>query len=443
MQNQLGPSRYLSIVYVVSSHIIRVGLLGYGTVGSALAAQIWARHDAIEIRTGLSLQVTRAAVRNLSSSRSGIDRRRLTDDPLAVVEADDVDVVVELMGGIEPAKTLILAALKQGKPVVTGNKELLAAHGTQLFAAADKAGVDLLFEAAVAGGIPLIRPLRESLVGERIHRVLGIVNGTTNYILTKMAEDGSTYNDALQEAQELGYAEADPTADVGGHDAASKAAILASIAFGQRVTSKDVPREGIGAISATDVSFASQMGYVIKLLAVAQDGDAGLSVRVHPVMIAQSHPLASVRDAYNAVFVEGEDVGRLMFYGRGAGGGPTASAVLGDVIDASVNLTKGTHASLGSLSPMRRAPEASRTSAFYLHIEVFDRPGVLAAVASVLGNNNVSVRSMEQDDMGDDARIVFITHEAREIDMAKCVKELRRLKSVKSVLSTLRVIEDH
>jgi homoserine dehydrogenase len=427
----------------VSSHTIRIGLLGYGTVGSSLAAQIWARHDAIEARTGLSLEVTRAAVRNLSANRSGIERGRLTDDPLAVVNADDVDVVVELIGGVEPARTLILAALKQGKPVITGNKELLAAHGTQLFAAADKAGVDLLFEAAVAGGIPLIRPLRESLVGERIHRVLGIVNGTTNYILTKMTESGDAYADALAEAQELGYAEADPTADVGGHDAASKAAILASIAFGQRVTSKDVPREGINGISATDVSFATQMGYVIKLLAVAQDSDSGLSVRVHPVMIAKSHPLASVRDAYNAVFVEGEDVGRLMFYGRGAGGGPTASAVLGDVIDASVNLRKETHASLGSLIPMRKSPADSLVSAFYLHMEVFDRPGVLASVATVLGNNNISVRSMEQDDLGDDARIVFITHEAREIDMAKCVKELRRLKTVKSVLSTLRVIEDN
>jgi homoserine dehydrogenase len=426
----------------VQSNTIRVGLLGYGTVGSALATQINERRDAIEARTGLSLVITRAAVRNLSMKRPGLDRKRFTNDPAAVVAADDVDVVIELIGGIEPAKTLILDALKRGKPVITGNKELLAAHGAQLFAAADKAGVDLLFEAAVAGGIPLIRPLRESLVGERIHRVLGIVNGTTNYILTKMAESGATYDDALAEAQQLGYAEADPTADVGGHDAASKAAILASIAFGQRVTSKDVPREGIERISAVDVSFAAQLGYVVKLLAVAEEDEHGLNVRVAPVMLRLSHPLASVRDAYNAVFVEGADVGRLMFYGRGAGGGPTASAVLGDVIDASVNLLKGTHASLGSLTALKKQPVDRLRSAFYLHIEVSDRPGVLAAVATVLGRNNVSVRSMEQEGMGDAARIIFISHEAKETDMTRCLKELGKLRAVKRVVSSLRVISD-
>jgi homoserine dehydrogenase len=421
---------------------VRIGLLGYGNVGSALATQINARHGAIALRTGLSLIVSRAAVRDLTKKRPGLERKRFTSDPHEVVAADDVDVVVELMGGIEPAKSLILDALKRGKPVITGNKELLASHGAQLFAAADAAGVDLLFEAAVAGGIPLIRPLRESLVGERIHRVLGIVNGTTNYILTKMAESGATYGDALAEAQQLGYAEADPTADVGGHDAASKAAILASIAFGQRVTAKDVPREGIESVSAIDVAFAQQLGYVIKLLAVAEEDEHGLSVRVAPVMLRDSHPLASVRDAYNAVFVEGADVGRLMFYGRGAGGGPTASAVLGDVIDASVNLVKGTHASLGSLTPMVKQPVDRLRSAFYLHIEVTDRPGVLAAVATVLGRNAVSVQSMEQEGLGGDARIIFITHEANEGDMSRCLKELRKLPAVKRIVSSLRVIED-
>ncbi len=417
-------------------------MLGYGTVGSALATQINERRGAIEARTGLSLVVTQAAVRDLSKKRPGLDRKRFTTDTAAVVAADDVDVVVELMGGVEPAKTLILDALKRGKPVITGNKELLAAHGTQLFAAADRAGVDLLFEAAVGGGIPLIRPLRESLVGERIHRVLGIVNGTTNFILTKMSDEAMSYGDALAEAQALGFAEADPTADVGGHDAASKAAILASIAFGQRVTSKDVPREGIQGVSATDVSFAAQLGYVIKLLAVAEETQHGLNVRVAPTMIRTSHPLASVREAYNAVFVEGADVGRLMFYGRGAGGGPTASAVLGDVIDASVNLSKGTHASLGSLAAFNRCPHDVLRSAFYLQIRVSDRPGVLAAVAAVLGKNHVSVRSMEQEGLGEDARITFITHEAAEVDMANCLKQLKRLKPVQEVVSTLRVIED-
>jgi homoserine dehydrogenase len=432
----------MEVTAVSAVREIRVGLLGFGNVGSALAGQITGRADAIAERTGISLRITRVAVRDLSKKRPGLDRKRATNDPASIVEASDVDVVVELMGGIEPARTLVLAALRNGKPVVTGNKELIAAHGAELFAAADKAGVDLLFEAAVGGGIPIIRPLRESLIGERIQRVLGIVNGTTNFILTKMAEQGQDYQAALAEAQLLGYAEADPTADVGGHDAASKAAILATMAFGQNVTAKDVPREGIDGVSAVDVAFAKELGHVIKLLAVAEDQDGQLTVRVYPAMIPLTHPLASVRHAFNAVFVEGDDVGRVMFYGRGAGGGPTGSAVLGDVIDAGVNLHKGTHASLGALTKYRKLSESVLRSSFYLNLEVSDQPGVLAAVATVFAKHNVSIESMEQAGLGGNARIVFITHETNEADMKRCLTDLRRLKVVKRVVSTLRVIED-
>ncbi len=422
---------------------IRVGLLGFGNVGSALAGQITVRSEAIAERTGISLRITRVAVRDLSRKRPGLDRRRATDDPHVVVSAPDVDVVVELMGGTEPARELVLMALRNGKPVITGNKELIAAHGAELFTAADKAGVDLLFEAAVGGGIPIIRALRESLIGERIQRVLGIVNGTTNYILTKMAEQGQDYQSALAEAQQLGYAEADPTADVGGHDAASKAAILASIAFGQNITAKDVQREGIDGITTADVTFAAELNHVIKLLAVAEDEGGRLTVRVYPAMIPLTHPLASVRHAFNAVFIEGEDVGRVMFYGRGAGGGPTGSAVLGDLIDASVNLSKGTHASIGHLAKFRKLPDSALESAFYLNIEVTDQAGVLAAVATVFARHGVSIESMEQSGLGGNARIIFITHETNESDMKRCLSELRRLKSVRRIVSTLRVIEDH
>ena len=425
------------------NHTVRVGVLGYGTVGAELVGQLTARSNAIAARTGITLCVTRVAVRDTNKKRPGLSRHQLMATPAEVVGADDVDLVVELMGGLEPARSAILASLAAGKPVVTGNKELLASHGPQLFAAADRAGVDLLFEAAVGGGIPLIRPLRESLVGEAITRLLGIVNGTTNFILTRMSESGADFHEALAEAQLLGFAEADPTADVGGHDAASKAAILASIAFGARVTGKDVSREGIEGITPNDVAFAARLHHVIKLLAVAEEINGALSVRVYPAMLPTTHPLAAVRESYNAVVVEGSSVGRLMFYGRGAGGAPTASAVLGDVIDAAVNLRKGTHASLGTLIRLPKRAADELTSAFYLNIEVTDQPGVLAAVANTFGHHAVSIRSMEQEGLGADARIIFITHEARETSMAACLRQLRRLGAVKRVVSVLRVVEDH
>ena len=424
---------------------VRVGLLGCGNVGAAVIELIRTRSGDIAARTGLSLEVARVAVRSITKERSvALPEGVLTHDAAGVVTDPDIDVVVEVIGGIEPARELTLDAIKAGKPVVTANKELLANVGAELFAAADHAGVDLLFEAAVAGGIPVIRPLRESLAGERIQRVMGIVNGTTNYILTRMTEAGASYADALSEAQSLGYAERDPTADVEGYDAAAKAAIIASIAFGVRVVAGDVTNEGIAHITRADIDYAAKMGYVIKLLAIAEqrDGSEGdeVGVRVHPAMVPAEHPLASVRDSFNAVFVEGAAVGDLMFYGRGAGGFPTASAVLGDLIDAAVNRARGSHASIGVLGKARIRPIDEVETAYYLNIDVFDRPGVLAAVAGVFGAHGVSIRSMEQEGLGDEARLVFITHTAREAAMQATVRDLHHLDSVDRITSVLRVI---
>jgi homoserine dehydrogenase len=371
----------------------------------------------------------------------------LTHDAAAVVADPDIDVVVELIGGIEPARTLVLDALKASKPVVTANKELLANVGAELFEAAEGAGVDLLFEAAVGGGIPLVRPLRESLIGEPVRRVMGIVNGTTNFVLTRMAEDGTSYHDALAEAQQRGYAERDPTADVEGFDAGAKAAILASIAFGARVVAGDVYREGIAEITPTEIAFATRLGYVIKLLAIVERVDDGdlrpeLAVRVHPTMIPASHPLAAVRGSFNAVFVEGAEVGDLMFYGRGAGGPPTASAVLGDVIDAATNRRVGAGARFGTLVDPVIRPIDDLVSEYYLNLEVSDRPGVLAQVAGVFGEHGVSIRSMEQEDLDDEARLIFITHLAVERDLQATLHGLRELEAVRSVGSVLRVARE-
>jgi homoserine dehydrogenase len=427
---------------VTNNHdVVRVGVLGCGNVGAALVQLIAAQADSIAARTGLHLQVTRVAVRNLARDRDvHLADGVLTRDARAVVDDPDIDVVVEVIGGIEPARELILAALEGKKPVVTANKELLANIGTELYAAADASGVDLLFEAAVGGGIPLIRPLRESLRGEPIRRVMGIVNGTTNYILTKMTEDGASYADALAEAQSLGFAERDPTADVEGFDAGAKAAIIATIAFGARVVAGDVYHEGISAITAADITVAARLGYVIKLLAICERVDGEIAVRVHPAMVPASHPLASVRDSYNAVFVEGGAVGSLMFYGRGAGGMPTASAVLGDLIDASINQRKGAHGSMGTFARMPIRPIDETTAEYQVAFDVVDRPGVLHAVTGVFAHHNVSIRAAEQEGLGDDARLVFITHEAREADLQATLRDLRDLDVVKRVGGLLRVI---
>lgn len=428
-----------------SPSTIRLGVLGCGTVGSAFVHLVAAQRDSIEARTGLRLEIGRVAVRDPSADPDfelvpGV----LTYDAAAVATDSSVDVVVELIGGIEPARALIEAAIGAGKPVITANKALLAVEGAGLFAAAEDHGVDLLFEAAVGGGIPIMRPLRESLAGDRIVRVLGIVNGTTNFVLTRMADDGATFAEALAEAQRLGYAESDPTADVEGLDAAAKAAILASISFGVNVTAADVFCEGVSALQPEDLAFAGRSGQVVKLLAVAERAGAGgdeVAVRVHPALLPASHPLAGVRDSYNAVFVEGQAVGQLMFYGRGAGGEPTASAVLGDVIDASLNLRRASHASVGRLAPATISPISELRCPYYLSLEAEDRTGVLRTVAEVFERHGVSIRSMEQDDLGaSGARLVFITHTAREASVQATVAELRDLPVVKRVGSLLRIV---
>ncbi len=422
---------------------VRIGVLGCGNVGGAFVSLVADRAKEIEARTGVRLEVTRVAVRNLSRDRDvPLAAGVLTHDAHGVVADPEVDLVVEVIGGIEPARELITEALASGKPVITANKELLANIGVELFNAADSAGVDLLFEAAVAGGIPLVRSLRESLRGEPIRRVLGIVNGTTNYILTKMAEQGVAYAEALAEAQRLGYAERDPTADVEGFDAGAKAAIIATIAFGIRVVAGDVYHEGISHITQADIDVAHRLGYVVKLLAIAElDGPSGeVAVRVHPAMLPVHHPLASVRESFNAVFVEGGAVGSLMFYGRGAGGLPTASAVLGDVIDAAVNLTKGTHGTLGTFAKARIRPIDETSAEYLLGLEVIDRPGVLHAVTGVFADHGVSIRTAEQEGIGEDARLVFVTHEAKESAVQATVHGLRELEVVRHVGGLLRVI---
>ncbi len=421
---------------------VRVGLLGCGNVGAALAALLAEQGGGLFARTGLSLELTWVAVRNTAKNHGpDVPEHLLTNDAAAVVVADDVDVVVELIGGIEPARSLILDALKAGKPVVTANKELVADLGEELFQAAAAAGVDLLFEAAVAGGIPIVRPLRESLAGERLTRVMGIVNGTTNYILTKM-EAGEGYAEALSEAQSLGFAERDPTADVEGFDASAKAAIIATIAFGHKVVAGDVAREGISSLTSADFAFARRMGFVIKLLAVAErHEDGSVSARVHPSLVPVGHPLASVRDSFNAVFVEGEAVGELMFFGRGAGGKPTASAVLGDLLDAAHSLRGGAPGRLPQPDRARIRPFEEMASPYYVSLLVRDQPGVLSTVAGVFGAHRVSIRSMEQEGApGGDARIDFITHTATERDVQATLAELRELDVVDAIGGLIRVV---
>jgi homoserine dehydrogenase len=437
---------------------VRVGLLGCGNVGAALARLLLTDSKRIAERTGLQLELARVAVRSAAKERDvpGVEPL-ITTDAVAVVNDPSIDVVVEVLGGISPARDLVLQALTSGKPVVSANKELLANHGGELWDAASAAGVDLLFEASVAGGIPLIRALRESLAGERIHRVMGIVNGTTNYILTRMTVAGASYQQALAEAQGLGYAERDPTADVEGYDAAAKAAILANVAFGAKVVAGDVYREGISRITAQDIAAAGRLGFVIKLLAVVEaSADGALAVRVHPAMVPEDHPLATVRDSFNAVFIEGYAVGQLMLLGRGAGGPPTASAVLGDLVDAAHNLTVKGAARRLELRHMPLQPIDDLRCAYYLSLFVADRPGVLAAIAGVLGQHRVSVRSMEQDapepevgaqgdgppEVGQElqAHLVFVTHRAYERDVQACLRELHQIDAVRRIGGLVRVV---
>ena len=427
-----------------SAHVVRLGVLGHGVVGSAFVALVSQQSDDILARSGVRLEVAKVCIRDTKKKHSLPKGAVLVSDPHALVQSSDVDLVVELMGGIDPASELIFAALKANKPVITANKALLARHGAELFEAADASSTDLLFEAAVCGGIPLIRPLRESLRGEPINRVLGIVNGTTNFILTKMSELGADYQVALAEAQQLGFAEADPTADVQGHDAAAKIAIIASIAFGTTVRLDDVYCEGITKITAADITIARKFGFAVKLLGVAEldKSSSKLSVRVHPALVPLTNPLAAVRESFNAVVVDGSASGSLMFYGRGAGGEPTASAVLGDVIDAAINLRKDTHAPLGAFTEAKLLSISEINCEYMIGLEVADRPGVLHAVTGVFARNSVSIRAAEQDGIGSDARLVFLTHDAKESAVQSCLAEFKSLDVVKHVGALLRVVAD-
>jgi homoserine dehydrogenase len=425
----------------VNDRTLRVGLLGCGTVGTAVTRLLHDHQEDIARRAGCRLEVSKVAVRDPSKRRDvPVHPSAFTADPMEVVDDPDIDIVCELMGGSEPAGSLILAAFDRDKPVVTANKELLATRGRELFDASDAKGLDLYFEAAVGGGIPLVRPLKESLTGERLTSIIGIVNGTTNYVLTRMSEDGMSFAEALGDAQRLGYAEADPTADVDGHDAAAKCAILASIAFNARVVPGDVYREGIGAVTTEDIEFARRLGYVVKLLAIAELHDERVAARVHPAMIPSEHPLAAVRDAFNGVFVEGPNVGELMFYGRGAGGEPTATAVVGDLVTVARNLLAGARG-VGCTCFLERTvrPMSEMEGQYYILLRVEDRPGVLAEIASVFGRNDVSIKSVWQEGTGADAQLVFITHRAREGSFQQAVTELGGVRAVEEVRSILRV----
>ena len=424
---------------------LRVALLGCGNVGTEVARLMTEHSTDLEARAGARLELIGIAVRRPDRDRTaaGVDPDLFTTDALGLATRDDVDIVIELIGGVEPARGLILAAMEHGASVVTGNKALLAEDGATLHNAAEKYAVDLYYEAAVAGAIPLLRPLRESLAGDRIRRVLGIVNGTTNYILDQMDRAGSSYAEALEEAQALGYAEADPTADIEGYDAAAKAAILAGIAFHSSVTNADVHREGISDVTAADVASARDMGAVVKLLAICELSEDGRSVgaRVHPAMLPRTHPLASVRGAYNAVFVESDAAGQVMFYGPGAGGTPTASAVLGDVVTVARNKLAGSlgpGASSYADRPVR--PMGETMTRYHISLDVDDRPGVLAAVATVFAEHGVSIETVRQRVHGpDDAELVVVTHIAPDRALAATVAKLRELDSVRDVLSVMRV----
>ncbi|MEV4295558.1 homoserine dehydrogenase [Microbispora rosea] len=425
---------------------LRVALLGCGVVGSQVVRLLREQADDLAARVGAPLELAGVAVRRLGRKRDAdVDPALLTTDAEALVTRDDVDIVVEVIGGIEPARSLILAAMAHGKSVVSANKALLAEDGATIHRAARENGADLYFEASVAGAIPLLRPLRESLAGDRVRRVLGIVNGTTNYILDKMDSTGASFNDALEEAQALGYAEADPTADVEGFDAAAKAAILAGIAFHSRVTAADVHREGITEITAADVASAKGMGYVIKLLAICARSDDGRSigVRVHPAMIPRSHPLAGVREAYNAVFVEAESAGRLMFYGAGAGGAPTASAVLGDIVAVARNRIAGTRGPEESTyADLKVHPMGDSVTRYHVSLDVADKPGVLARVAEIFASHDVSIQTVRQEGRGDDAQLVLVTHRACDAALSGTIKDLRDLNIVRAVASVMRVEGD-
>jgi homoserine dehydrogenase len=423
---------------------VRVALVGCGTVGLEVARALCDpdRAAALAAVVGAPLELVGVAVARAGVARPGVDDALVVTDALALIAATRPDVVVELVGGAGEVASVVEAAIDAGASVVTANKSLLAAQLSPLTSRAGAAGVDLFYEAAVAGAVPVVRVLRDALAGQRIDRVLGIVNGTTNYLLTTMTREQRGLDDVLAEATALGLAERDPSADLDGHDAAQKAAILATLAFGVSVTDADVPRTGIGKVTLEDVEAAGRMGHVVRLLAVAERDDGAVSVRVHPAMVPVGHPLAAVDGASNAIFLEGEAVGPLMLEGTGAGGPPTASAVLADLVAAARNRRLGVVARSPAMDgPARLLAPGELRRAFYLAIKVADRPGVLAAVAGLFGDHGVSIRLMEQHGVGEDARLVFLTHRAAASDLDATVAALASLDAVTEVGAVLHVVE--
>jgi homoserine dehydrogenase len=421
---------------------LKVALLGCGVVGSEVARIMTAHADDLAARIGAPFELAGVAVRRPDRVREGIDPALVTTDAAALARRDDIDVVVEVIGGIEPARTLITSAFEHGASVVTANKALLAEDGPTLHEAAEKQGGDLYYEAAVAAAIPLVRPLRESLAGDKVNRVIGIVNGTTNFILDRMDTTGAGYAEALDEATALGYAEADPTADVEGFDAAAKAAILAGIAFHTRVRLDDVHREGLTEVSPADIASAKRMGCTVKLLAICERSADGRSVtaRVHPAMIPLGHPLASVHEAYNAVFVESDAAGRLMFYGPGAGGAPTASAVLGDLVAACRNKLNGSRGpGESAYAQLPVSPMGEVVTRYHISLDVADKPGVLAQVATTFAEHGVSIDTVRQQGKDGDAWLVVVTHRAPDSALSTTVEALRKLDTVRGVASIMRV----
>lgn len=423
--------------------MIKVGLLGCGTVGSGVVELLKKNQETIAKRTGTTVVLKKVLEKDtVKCLELGLTEDMIAKDISEIINDDEIDIVVELIGGIEPAFSFITQAMQKGKHVVTANKDLIAVKGKDLFATAEENKVDFYFEASVAGGIPIIYPLKQSLAGNEIKEVIGILNGTTNYILTKMTKEGLDFKQVLKEAQELGYAEADPTADVEGLDAARKIAILSSIAFNSRVTLEDVYVEGITSITATDIKFAAELGYVIKLLAIAKEENGFIQTRVHPAFIPNNHPLAAVNDVFNAVFVKGDAVGEIMHYGRGAGKMPTASAVVGDIIDICRNIQNGISGRIGcTCYDEKPVLDISKmTARFYIRMTVKDRPGVLAGIAGVFGSNNVSIATvLQKEGTSDMAELILITHEVKEQDLQDSLTVLKGMSIVGSINNVIRL----
>lgn len=420
----------------------KIALLGMGTVGGGVYEIIEKQKEEMPFKIGAALEVVKVLVRNKAKYADRIPAEKLTDVWEDVIGDDSIDIVVEVMGGIEPARTYIKAALEKGKHVVTANKDLMAMHGHELLELAGEHHCDLLFEAAVAGGIPIIRPLKQCLAGNNITEIMGIINGTTNFILTKMKEDGMDFGEALQLATDLGYAEADPTADIEGYDAGRKLAIMASIAFHTPVTFDDVFTEGITKITAKDMRYAKEMGCSIKLLGIAKNTKTGIEVKVHPTMIPENHPLAAVNDSFNAVFVHGDAVDDAMFYGRGAGALPTGSAVVGDIMDVARNMLFHCNGRIGCSCyknlPIKQIGDT--TSRYYIRMRLEDRAGTLAAMAGVFAENDASIAILlQKETIENDAEIVVVTHEVAEKKFMDAIKKFSSMEMVKEISSIIRV----